>query len=170
MLVSSTKLKEVRSFEPRNIVTKHIVLTVPEPGAHTLRVKIVRSQHIGRALAKGLYGSAQARHLWRLSCGSARPEIPQIAVIKVVCDVVGDVRGETRREVPGYLRTIGNRCGHAQLVTREKAPDVHLIIGGPFHAVIAVSGIKVPLGTKVVVQAEHANVILPRQRHVGLEL
>ena len=118
-------------------------------------------------LAKRFDGPTQARDLRGLSVGCAGPEIAQIAVMEAIREVVRDVCRKTGRQVPRDLWAIRSRGGDTQFVTREKPPNVHLIVRGSLHVVVAVGGVEVPLRPEVVVEANHAKVVTPGQRRLA---
>src|ERR1700726_901079 len=101
--------------------------------------------------------TAQSRYLRLLASRGACPIIAQVAVMEVIGDIVGYIRHETACQVPWHLWAGSRRRGCPQRVPRQKPSDVHLIRGGSLHVVVAVAGVEVPLGAKVVVKAKDAD-------------
>ena len=61
----------------------------------------------------------------------------------------------------------GNRCRRSELVPGVKAANVDLVPCGPLHLVVPVGAVEVPLGAKVVVEANYAKVIIPWNEHIA---
>src|SRR6266481_394291 len=95
--------------------------------------------------------------------------ITQIAIMEIVGKIGGDVRSDTGGQIPGYLRA-SRRCSrYAEFISRKKAPDVHLVGGVSLHLIVSVRGVEVPLGSEIVIQANHAKIIIPKDRHVAFK-
>src|SRR5882762_11534631 len=105
------------------------------------------------------------------SCGTAdavvhSQKVAQVVVAEIVGQIRADVGGETRYEIPGYLRAFRRGLGHAEGATEQSA-DVILIIGKTLQMVITVAGHEMPLRTKVVVEADDAKIVVLRQLQAG---
>src|SRR5215470_16427506 len=98
-----------------------------------------------------------------------RPEIPQVAVMKVVGHVRSDVCGETGHEVPGLLWAIRQGIDDAQLVAWEESANVDLVHGGTQEPVVAVARHEVPLRAKIVIDSSNAEVAVLRDQSVAFE-
>ena len=48
-----------------------------------------------------------------------------------------------------------------------KAANVDLVPGGALHVVVAIGAVEVPLGAKVVVEANYAEIIFPWNEHIA---
>src|SRR5215471_12628795 len=90
--------------------------------------------------------------------------------MEIVGNVVGDVCRQAGCQIPRRLWTTRYRRGDALGVPGEKTADVDLVVGVTAHVVVAVGGVEMPLGAKIVVQASYGKVVGPPHRHVVFEL
>ena len=97
------------TFYPGNVVPDHMVHTIPETGAHVLRVKVKGRENVGRTFPFRFERSAQSRHLWWIRKGSARPPVAQKAVVEIVSQVRGDTGIHAGCGVPRHRGACGSR-------------------------------------------------------------
>src|ERR1019366_5960687 len=127
VLIRTAKLEQMVALQHGEVVTKHLIVPIPETPADLLIVNVERAEILGcRLAAIQFQRAAEPSDLWRGSVSRPGPPVAQEAVVKVVGRVVGDVGGQTRNKVP-VLNGIA-RCGgrNAQLMAREKAANVDL--------------------------------------------
>ncbi len=101
--------------------------------------------------------------------GTAGPMIAQKAVMEIICKVGGDVRGDAGRKIPRHLRATGRRSRHTEFIPGKSTAYVDLVRSVSLHFIVTVSGVEVPLGSEIMVQSNHAKVIIPNNRHVGFK-
>ena len=132
MLILPAKLDEMGTLDPGDVVADEVILPIPGACACLLRVHVIGRKGLFAAgcLAKRLHVSAQRGELCRIPKRPPLPVVPQVAIAEVIRKLGVDGRGHPKHQVPGYLRTIGKRCGFAQGVAGEKTSNVHLVIGG----------------------------------------
>src|ERR1700674_58176 len=146
-----------------------MILAVPEACTHVLGVKVIGSEHVGGRFAEGFQRSSQAGYLRGLSVRTASPVVTQKAVVEVVGKVRSDVRGDTGGQIPGHLRTRGQRSRHTEFISGKEAAYVYLVRGGTLHFIVTVSGVEMTLGSENLHQANHSKVVIPNERHVGFK-
>src|SRR5260370_7507120 len=93
----------------------------------------------------------------------------QKAVMEIICKVGGDVRGDAGRKIPRHLRATGRRSRHTEFIPGKSTAYVDLVRSVSLHFIVTVSGVEVPLGSEIMVQSNHAKVIIPNNRHVGFK-
>src|ERR1700733_12705543 len=98
-LIGTTKLEQMVALQHREVITKHVVMPIPEPAPDLLIVRVDRVEFLaglaaGPLAAIQLQCAAEAGDLWRSSEARPCPPVPQEAVVNVVGGVSGDVGGQ----------------------------------------------------------------------------
>src|ERR1700733_1263346 len=153
VLIRTAKLEQVVAPQVGNVVTNHLIVTIPITRAGLLSVYVKGAESLGGVLAAhNLEPSTQAGRLRDISLPDPLPKVAQEAVMEVVRRIRSDVGGQTNRPHLGLRRILGQGSRHALRVAGEKTADVDLVSRGVRQFVEMVGCVEVPLGRKIVVQ------------------
>src|SRR5690349_313388 len=160
--IRPAELEQVVALDPRQVVPVHIVMPIPETGAHVLVVGIVRAEQrttTGTAVFTSNFKSRWiSGDVWHAAGVQIGPPVSCIAEVKVVRKARTDILGQTRSIEPGVLWLLPDRGILSFGVSWEEATDVPLVRNSLGQLVVVIRSVKVVTLREVVVKAHNAEV------------
>src|SRR5262249_4927996 len=123
-------------------------------------------KNIGWVFTKRFQCATKLTKLRYILLRGPSPPVPQKAVMKIIGHIGIHIRGQPGHVVPGNLWATRQRGWHAQLISLEKSANINLAVRCTSQTVVAIASHKAPLVAKVVIDSEHADVIVLRNAEV----